>query len=171
MGAGIVDAVFVGCRAEIEADKAMPGGIQIMDAADPDHAAALAVAMVRNGEADIIMKGMINTDNLLRAILNKETGILDPGAVLTHITAAEIPAYRKVLLLTDVAVIPYPTLDQRRAQIKYLTEIAKRLGREMPKIALTHCSEKVDERHFPFTADYVTLKQEAERGKFGPCVV
>ncbi|MCM1452455.1 MAG: phosphate acyltransferase [Clostridium sp.] len=171
MAAGIIDAVFVGCRAEIEADKAMPEGLRIVDAADPDQAAALAVGMARQGEVGIIMKGMINTDNLLRAILNKETGILDPGAVLTHVTAAEIPAYRKVLLLTDVAVIPYPTLDQRRAQIKCLVEMAKRLGRETPKIALTHCSEKVDERHFPFTADYVTLKQEAEQGKFGPCVV
>ncbi len=171
---GIIDAIFVGCRAEIEADPAMAacsGHYSIVEAADGDEAAAIAVSMARNGEADIIMKGMINTDNLLRAVLNKEHGILDKGAVLTHITAAHIPAYPKLLLLSDVAVIPYPTIDQRRAQIKYLTDIACRLGREKALIALTHCSEKVDERHFPFTADYVTLKAEAEEGKLGNCVV
>lgn len=171
---GIIDAIFVGCRQEIEADPAL-GALKnhwrAVDAADADDAAAIAVSLAREGAADIIMKGMINTDNLLRAVLNKEHGILEKGAVLTHITAAQIPAYPKLLLLSDVAVIPYPTLDQRRAQIKYLTEISRRLGREKALIALTHCSEKVDERHFPFTADYVTLKEEAAEGLLGDCVV
>lgn len=139
--------------------------------ADPDAAAAQAVALVRQGQADVIMKGMINTDNLLRAILNKETGILLPGGVLTHLTVAEIPAYHKLLLLSDVAVIPYPNETQFRAMVTYMTTFARAMGITAPRIALTHCSEKVDTRHFPFTGVYETLKQEAEKGTFGACIV
>ncbi len=140
-------------------------------ASDPDDAATKAVALVRQGKADVIMKGMINTDNLLRAILNKETGILRPGGVLTHLTVAEVPAYHKLLLLSDVAVIPYPTEAQFRAMISYMTSFAHAMGISAPRIALTHCSEKVDTRHFPFTGAYETLKQEASEGKFGPCII
>ncbi len=171
---GAIDAAFVGCRAEVEADPALSDHkdhYTIVDADTPDAAAALAVEMARNDQADIIMKGMINTDDLLRAVLNKQHGILDPGAVLTHVTATHIPAYPKLLLLCDVAVIPYPTLDQRRAQIRYVIDIARKFGREEPRIALTHCSEKVDERHFPFTGDYVTLINEAKAGDYGKCIV
>lgn len=139
--------------------------------ADPDAAAAEAVAMVRRGDADVIMKGLINTDNLLRAILNKEKGILRPGGVLTHLTVAEIPAYHKLLLLSDVAVIPYPTEAQFSAMVTYMTAYARAMGIACPRIALTHCTEKVDERHFPFTASYVALKEAAAQGKFGDCIV
>lgn len=138
---------------------------------DADAAAAEAVKLVREGKADVIMKGLINTDNLLRAILNKSTGILKPGSVLTHLTVAEVPAYHKLLLLSDVAVIPYPTADQFKAMVGYMSSYAHSMGIDCPRIALTHCSEKVDERHFPFTASYVTLKEEATKGTFGSCIV
>lgn len=138
---------------------------------NPDQAAAKAVAMVREGRADVIMKGLINTDNLLRAILNKDHGILRPGAVLTHLTVAEIPTYHKLLLLSDVAVIPYPTEVQFEAITRYMVRFAHSMGVERPRVALTHCSEKVDERHFPFTASYVALKEKAAAGEFGECIV
>ena len=80
-----------------------------VDDEDVDVAAAKAVALVREGKADVIMKGLLNTDNLLKAILNKETGILPKGQVLTHLTCAKLPMYDKLLFMTDVAVIPYPT--------------------------------------------------------------
>ena len=83
---------------------------------DKDECARMAVGMVRNGEADIIMKGLVNTDNLLRAILDKEHGILRPGRVLTHVCMAEIPKYEKLLFFSDAAVIPIPTKQQRRQQ-------------------------------------------------------
>ena len=88
-----------------------------VDGDDKDECARRAVALVKNGEADILMKGLINTDNLLRAILNKEHGILRPGHVLTHVCMAEIPKYEKLLFFTDAAVIPVPTKEQRRQQI------------------------------------------------------
>ena len=126
-----------------------------VDGDDRDECASRAVAMVRNGEADILMKGLINTDVLLRAILNKDTGILRPGRVLTHIAMAEIPKYEKVLFFTDAAVIPVPTYEQRRQQIDYVNYVCHALGIVEPRIALIHCAEKVSEKTFPYTKDYI----------------
>ena len=80
-----------------------------VDGDDKDECARRAVALCKNGDADILMKGLINTDVLLRAILDKEKGILRPGHVLTHVAMAEIPKYEKLLFFTDAAVIPVPT--------------------------------------------------------------
>lgn len=171
---GFIDAMMVGCQAQCEANKVLMRHIDhitFVEAGDSDDAAAKAVKLVREGCGDILMKGMLNTDNLLRAILNKEYGILPKGNVLTHITASEIPAYPKLLFFSDSAVIPYPTLEQRAAQIKYLAYVARAFGITQPKIALVHCSEKVDERHFPFTVEFKDLIDRAAEGEFGSCIV
>ena len=138
---------------------------------DPAEAARQAVEAVRRGEADVIMKGFVNTDVLLRAILNKETGILRKGRVMTHITLAELADYHKLLFFTDAAVIPYPTQEQRVAQIQYVTHYCQQLGIERPRISLIHCSEKVDAKNFPFTVGYGEIKEMAAQGAFGPCIV
>lgn len=172
--AGFAEAIFVGARHEVEADEAIMrhvSHVTIIDADDADDAAAKAVALARGGKADVIMKGLLNTDNLLRAILNKQTGILPPGEILTHITVGEIPSYHKLLLFSDVAVIPYPTDTQREAQLRYVLRMARKFGIECPRVSLIHCSEKVDERHFPFTAHYLTLKENAAKGVYGECIV
>ena len=172
--AGIIDAVFVGCKDKIECTEGArkyADHISYVEAGDPDDAAAKAVALVREEKADILMKGMINTDNLLHAVLNKETGILPRGRVLTHVTVSQIPAYNKLLSFTDPAVIPYPTQEQRVEQIKYTTSLCHSLGIEKPKIALIHCSEKVSEKAFPFTVGYKDIIAQAENGDFGPCVI
>ena len=172
--AGIITVTFVGCRQEIEADERLAkykSEFSIIDANDRDDAAAKAVAEVREDRANVLMKGLLNTDNLLRAVLNKETGILPKGNVLTHVTVADIPELKRLLLFTDAAVIPCPTVDQRIEQVKYVTKIAHALHIEEPKISLIHCSEKVDERHFPCTADYVIIKEKAAKGEFGNCIV
>ncbi len=171
---GIITVTFVGCRQEIEADERFAqykSQFTIIDAADRDDAAAKAVTEVREDRANVLMKGLLNTDNLLRAVLNKETGILPKGNVLTHVTVAEIPELQRLLLFTDAAVLPNPTVEQRIEQVKYVTKIAHALHIEEPKISLIHCSEKVDERHFPCTADYVQIKEKAAQGEFGKCVV
>ena len=172
--AGIITVTFVGCRQEIEADERLAqykSQFTIIDAADRDDAAAKAVTEVREDRANVLMKGLLNTDNLLRAVLNKETGILPKGNVLTHVTVAEIPELERLLLFTDAAVLPNPTVEQRIEQVKYVTKIAHALHIEEPKISLIHCSEKVDERHFPCTADYVQMKEKAAQGEFGKCIV
>ena len=142
-----------------------------VDGPDKDECARRAVAMCKNGEADILMKGLINTDNLLRAILNKDTGILRPGRVLTHICMAEIPKYEKLLFFTDAAVIPIPSQAQRRQQIGYVNYVCHALGIEEPRISLIHCAEKVSEKTFPYTKDYLEIIAEAQTGKFGRCII
>jgi len=142
-----------------------------IDDNDVDAAAAAAVAMVRAGEADVIMKGLINTDNLLRAVLNKETGILPKGQVLTHITALEMPGMDRLLFCTDVAVLPQPTPEQRRCQIDYLLGLCRSMGIDEPRIGLVNCSEKVSEKHFPHTVDYRAIAAEAAEGRFGRCII
>ena len=101
-----------------------------VDGDDKEECARRAVALCKNGEADILMKGLINTDVILRAILDRETGILRPGHVLTHIAMAEIPRYEKLLFFTDAAVIPVPTDAQRRQQIHYVNYVCHALGIE-----------------------------------------
>jgi phosphate butyryltransferase len=142
-----------------------------IDDDDVDAAAARAVAQVREGKADVVMKGLLNTDNLVRAILNKETGILPKGQVLTHIVCARIPQYDKLLFMTDVAVIPYPTKEQREQQLRYMLSLCRRMGIEEPRVALVNCSEKVNAKHFPVTVEYEELVAQARNGEFGRCIV
>ena len=137
---------------------------------DPQRSADEAVQMVRNGEAEVIMKGIINTDVLLRAVLNKEHGLLPKGNVLTHLSAIYLPMLGRIILMGDPAVIPYPTLEQREAMIRYTVKLAAAYGIEEPRIALIHCTEKVSEK-FPLTLDYVQLIEKSKRGEFGKAIV
>lgn len=77
----------------------------------------------RRGEADALMKGHLNTDVLLRALLNKEHGLLPQGSVMTHISVAELPNYPKLLFFSDAAVIPFPNTEQRLAQVGYVVRL------------------------------------------------
>ena len=149
---------------------ALPG-VPRIEATDDDDAAAKAVALVKEDKADVLMKGLLNTDNLLRAVLNKEKGILEKGRVLTHLTCAEVPEYDKLLFMTDVAVIPYPTKEQREQQLHYLLNLCRSMGVEEPRIALINCSEKVNEKHFPFTVEYQELIARTQAGDYGRCIV
>lgn len=171
---GFADFIFVGCKQYVESQlhgHADGAHVKFVDAGSPVDAAVKAVAMVRNDEADALMKGLINTDDLLHAVLNKQTGILPSGKVLTHITIADIPQYDRLLLFSDPAVIPYPTQEQRIEQIKYMATICSALGITQPKISLIHCTEKTNTKIFPFTADYAAIKEMAGEGKFGNVIV
>jgi len=172
--AGIIDAIMVGCREQIEKNDALrpySDHITIVDAADNGEAATRAVAMIREGEADVLMKGLINTDDLLRAVLNKETGILPKGNVLTHATIAQIPNYNKLLFFSDAAVIPYPTNEQRTEIVRYIAKLGHSFGIEEPRIALIHCTEKINGKHFAFTEGYPAIIEKAQAGEFGKCIV
>ena len=136
----------------------------------PERAAEKAVALIRHGDADVLMKGLIGTDILLRAILNKVSGLLPEGRVLTHLSVAEIPTYHKLLFFTDVAVIPYPTQKQRIEQIHYICHVCHHMGIHEPRIALIHCAEHGG-RQFPFVEGYQDIKDMASVGHFGRCVI
>lgn len=144
-----------------------PDRTAIILATDVDDASRKAVAEVRQGRAQVLMKGTVNTDNLLRAVLNKECGLLEKGHVLTHIAVAEIPGLQRLLFFTDAAVIPYPTTEQFHAQLGYVADTYRSVtGNDCPRVALTHCTEKVSEK-FPLTLSYEELKKEAREGAFG----
>ena len=143
----------------------------VFDDDDVLVAAQQAVAAARDGKVDVLMKGTLNTDDLLRAVLNKETGILPKGRVLTHLTCAQIPSYDKLVFCSDVAVIPYPTAEQREEQLKYLLQLMRSMGVEEPRVGLINCTEKVNEKHFPVTVEYRQLVEKAATGAFGPCIV
>lgn len=150
-------------------DRARDEGVAeflLFDSEQPDEAARAAVEAVREGQADVLMKGKINTDNLLRAILDKQHGILKPGAVMSHLAIAHIPAIDRLIAFSDAAVIPQPTLDQFDAIVKYHVNIQQQLGVEYPHLALIHCTEKTSEK-FPHTLFYKELKQRAVQEQYG----
>ena len=123
-----------------------------------------AVELIRNGEADIIMKGLVSTDKYMRAILNKEKGLLPPKTTLSHVTVMECMAYHKLLVVSDVAIIPCPDLDQKKAMINYVSKTAKMLGVEKPKIALVTPTEQVLPK-VQSTIDAAILSKMGERGQ------
>ena len=143
--------------------------ISIEDSLD-ERAAQKAVALIRRGDADVLMKGLIGTDILLKAILNKVSGLLPEGSVLSHVAVAEIASYPKLLFFSDVAVIPYPTQKQRIEEVRYTADVCHRLGIAEPRIALIHCAEHGG-RQFPFVDGYHDIKQMAAEGCFGRCIV
>ncbi len=144
-----------------------PDHVRIIIATDDDDAARLAVKEVREARADVLMKGSLNTDNLLRAVLNKEHGILVKGSVLTHIAVAEVPGMNRLMFFSDAAVIPFPTTEQLDAVTKYLSDTWRSItGQECPRIALTHCTEKTSEK-FPITISYQEVKKYAAEGRYG----
>jgi phosphate butyryltransferase len=170
--AGFVEALLVGEREKMGADfDAFAGQATFVEAQNADEAALKAVKLCREGKADVMMKGLLNTDDLLRAILNKEQGLLEKGRVLTHVTCAQIPGYDKLLFVSDVAVIPYPTAPQRVEQLRYLLTLCRSMGIAEPRVGLINCTEKVNAKHFPFTVEYKELIAQAEAGEFGPCIV
>ena len=169
-----VNVVFIGGTEIVLADKRFDryrSHISVVRAESRDEAACTAVRMAREGTVDILMKGLINTDNLLRAVLNKEHGLLCKGAVMTHVALARMPSYHKMLFFTDSAVIPYPNREQRVEQVRTIVRICRPTGISRPKVALVHCTEKVNGKTFPLTEDYVEVIRMAKEGAFGDCVV
>jgi phosphate butyryltransferase len=129
-----------------------------------------AVLMAKNGEVDIVMKGLVGTDIFLRAVMDKENGLMLPDAVLSYVGAMEIPAYNKLLFITDPAVIPFPDLDQKVAMARYAIEMAGKFGIEKPRVALIGASEKMS-RHFSSNIDYAIMCKMAERGQIKNCII
>lgn len=171
---GFADFVLVcsgACSPEFEEIRTLhPDHVSVCMADDPDDAARRAVALVREGQADVLMKGTINTDNLLRAILDKQCGLLEPGHVLSHVTVAQVPSYGKLIVFSDAAVIPRPTTEQFEAIMRYAVDVCRRIGVDSPRVALINCTEKVSEK-FPHTLSYNILKQKAAEGIFGDVLV
>ena len=171
---GIVDATLVGDKDKIlavcEAEKLDPALFTIVDNKDELKSIAQAVSMVKNGEGDILMKGLCSTDKYMRGILNKERGLLPPKAVLSHVSVLQNPNYHKLLIISDMAVIPAPDFKQKQAEVKYLVKTAKALGIEKPKVAAVAATEQMLDG-MPACVEAALLAKMADRGQIGGCVL
>ena len=174
----IARVVLVGERARIEAlckeFKLDPSLFEVINESDEMKAGTKARDMVRDGEADVLMKGLIGTDKYMHLILDKEKGLLPRGAVLTHLTVLDIPAYQKrhgkLLFVSDVAIIPAPDLPTKVKIVEYCVAAARSFGIEKPKVALLAANEKVSEK-MPATMDAAVIAKMAERGQIKGAIV
>lgn len=116
---------------------------RIVHAADAKDAAEKAIELVVNGEADLVMKGLISTDKFMKALLRKENGILPSNSTLFHISVMHNVNYHKLLIFTDAAVIPYPDLRQKIMMTGHLIQTAQRLGIKEPKVAVIAPTEQI----------------------------
>jgi len=165
---GIIDAILVGdipimkqvCESEgIDADK-----FSMVQEADSQKAAFKACEIINKGQGDLIMKGLVSTDQYMRAILNKEIGLMMPKAILSHVTVMETPNYHKLLIVGDVAIIPAPELKEKIAISNYLIKTAHSLGIEKPKLAVLAASEQVSDK-MQASIDGALMSKMAERGQ------
>ncbi len=171
---GFVTALMLGDKDKITKKAAQeginPSVFEIVHVPDEWKASQEAVRMVKNDEADILMKGLVGTDKFLKAVLDKENGLLPPKAVMTYVCAIQVPACHKLILISDPAVIPFPDLNQKIAMINYSVEMARKFGIDKPKVALISASEKLSE-HFPSHSEYAMICAMAERGQIKNCIV
>ena len=171
---GLVDPILFGDKEVIKQvckDLNIDSTIfQIVDEKNDVKAANLAVLAVANGEADMLMKGTLPTDKYMRAILNKEAGLCPPKATLSHVSVFEWAGYHKLLLASDIAILPLPDFKQKQALIGYLGKVANALGVATPKIACIAAMELVNVA-MPAMAEAAILSKMADRGQLGNVIV
>lgn len=141
----------------------------IYDAEDAEIGAALGVALVKKGKADFLMKGGLETAQLLKAVVNKENG-LSKGGVMSHVAVNQVPSYHKLLITTDGGMMPYPTLEQKKSIIENALEVLEKLGYENSKVCILAAAEKVNPKMIE-TLDAAELKEMNKRGEIKGCIV
>jgi phosphotransacetylase len=164
---GLIKPILVGPRAKIE-EAARSVGIQVADLemVDSPHshaAAAKAVELVREGRAEILMKGSLHTDELIAAVVAREGG-LRTGRRISHVFIMDVPTYHKVLIVTDGAINIAPSLEDKVDICQNAIDLAVSLGREKPKVAILGAVETVTSK-MPATIDAAALCKMAERGQ------
>jgi len=170
----IADAVLVGDETEIKSLAQTAGvsleGFRIVDEHDPIRAVLIAVDMVTTGEADILMKGYIHTDDFLRGVLHREKG-LRTGSIMSHVFIAEVRSLNKLLFITDGAMNIMPTLEQKAAILLNAVHLANIFGLNNPKVAVLAAVELVNPA-MPATVEAACLAKMSERGQYVPaCTV
>ena len=170
---GLADVILVGDENLIaeacKEENVQTSLFKIVHNANEIASVAQAVQMIRDGEADFLMKGLCSTDKFLRAILNKETGLLPPKGTLTHCTTLEIPSYHKLLFVGDVAVIPAPDFKQKQVIMECLVKTAKAVGVEKPKVAILAATEQVLTSQ-PASVEAAMLSKMVDRGQIKGCI-
>ena len=164
---GLIVPILVGPASRIQAIAAEHhidlGTTRIVDAPHSHGAAAKAVELVRRGEAEILMKGSLHTDELLGAVVAKETG-LRTGRRISHAFIMDVPTYHKVLIVTDAAINIAPTLEDKVHICQNAIDLAISLGLARPKVAILAAVETVNSK-MQATLDAAALCKMADRGQ------
>jgi phosphotransacetylase len=145
------------------------GGLRIVDAAHSHESAKKAVELVRTGEAELLMKGSLHTDELLSAIVAREGG-LRTGRRISHVFIMDVPTYHKVLVVTDAAINIAPTLEDKVDICQNAIDLANSLGLAKPKVAILAAVETVNSK-MPATIDAAALCKMADRGQIKSAVL
>lgn len=171
--AGIAEAILVGDAEKISSIAKEISfditSVEIINEADNVQAAKIAVSLVREGRAQMLMKGLIGTADILRAVLDKENG-LRTGRVLSHVAVLEVPTYHKLLFMSDGGQNIAPDLKQKAEITQNAVDIARALGIETPKVAAIAALELVNPK-MQATVDAAELQAMAERGELKNCIV
>lgn len=169
----LIDPVLIGDKAQIIRIAAKEGwdvkGIEMIDIADKVLACAEAVRMIRDGNGDILMKGMVSTGQLIKAVLDREKGLLK-GGLLSHIALFETQFYHKILCVTDAALNIAPDLNEKAAIINNAVNTYHRLGIENPLVAVLAAVETVNPK-MEATIHAALLTQMQKRKQIEGCVL
>jgi phosphotransacetylase len=164
---GLIAPILVGPADQIKetADSAGIdlGNLKIEDVSDSRAAAVRAVELVREGRAEILMKGSLHTDELMSAIVSREKG-LRTARRISHVFVMDVPTYHKVLVITDAAINIAPALEDKVDIVQNAIDLCHSLGLEKPKVAILAAVETVTSK-MPATLDAAALCKMAERGQ------
>jgi len=169
----IVHAILVGdedkIRSIADREKYNLEEVEIIDEKDVKKAAAVAVKLVSEGKAQFIMKGMLGTADLLKAVLSKEAN-LKKEELLSHVMVYETDNYHKLIMLTDGGMVPYPELKEKVQIINNAVKLCNALGIENPKVAPI-CAVEVVNPSMQATIDASVLSQMNKRGQIKGCII
>lgn len=170
---GIIEPVLIGDPAEIEKllEEAEPSGFryELVAAYSPAECGETAAELIKENKADFIMKGMIDTKDVLKPLVKKENG-LHLGRTMTHVALDEIPGMNRLTALTDGGMIPYPTLEEKKDIIINAVEMFRALGYDEPSVAVLCAVEKVNPK-LPETTDAEALVEMNRQGIIPNCRV
>jgi len=170
----IAESVLIGDAARIRSVAAEDGlcldDFEVIDEPNPLNAVTAAVKLVSNGDADILMKGYVHTDDFLRGLLHREHG-LRTGSIMSHVFIVEMPQWDRLIYITDSAMNIAPDLEQKAAILLNAVHLARLFGIEQPKVAVLAAVELVNPK-MPATLDAAALGAMADRGQYVPkCIV
>lgn len=170
----IIDTVLVGDKTKINSIasklKLDINGIEILHETDLNSIVKTAVTYISSGNADILMKGSLNTSDILKGVLNKEWGLRSSNPVLSHLAVFETPAYHKLLALTDGAMNIAPTLQEKVGILNNAVNFLNSVGISNPKVAVLGAVEVVNEK-MPATIDAALLSLMQRRGQIKNCII
>lgn len=169
----IINAILVGNEDEIKSIAVDANidlsGVKIINECDIIKAAAKAVELVTKGEANYVMKGLLGTSDLLKAVLNKEANLRTDN-LLSHVMVYDVKSYEKLILLTDGGMVTYPELKEKIGIIKNAVTVAKALEIDMPKVAPI-CAVEVVNPSMQATLDAAALSAMNKRGQIKGCII